>query len=281
MRRDCNRTALGHLLCALYGLLVAIEGFDPDGAAGTAAGVNPGRGRPRRRSGAVALVVLIVAGLGSVAGGGAALRAELTRSATPAEAAAAGAAEVATRWTRLPAGRIFPPTVSYFTSGGLKTTAYRVGIAPKASCATALDPQFAAVLRRRGCITVLRATYVNTSGTQVATEGVAVLGSAAAAREAMNAVIADAGKAGLRPVRFPDTQADLFGDAQRGWLNARFRGPYAFFYAAGFADGRPGVPGAAADAVDGPTDLGTGVLNRLVSKLAGGGPPCAQKDIRC
>jgi len=53
--------------------------------------------RPRRTGRLVALVTLIVLGLGAIAGGGIALRHELTRAATRAEVAAALAAEIGSR----------------------------------------------------------------------------------------------------------------------------------------------------------------------------------------
>jgi hypothetical protein len=76
---------------------------------GTTPGREPGpvvQHRGRLRTGAI--VVLVLAGLAGLAGGGIPLYAELTRHATGAEVAAAGRAEIATRWQRLPAGSIFP-----------------------------------------------------------------------------------------------------------------------------------------------------------------------------
>ncbi len=60
-----------------------------------------------RRPGA-AVIALIVIGMLALAGGATGLTLELTRHATPAEAQAAAAAEVASRWERIPAGQIFP-----------------------------------------------------------------------------------------------------------------------------------------------------------------------------
>jgi hypothetical protein len=115
------------------------------------------------------LVVLSLAGVAGLAIGGFALHAELTRPATAAEAAAAGRAEIATRWQRLPAGRLFPATISYLSAGRQQTTARRVGIAPAASCAAALDPAVAAIFRARGCRAVLRASYTDSSGSLTVT----------------------------------------------------------------------------------------------------------------
>jgi hypothetical protein len=227
---------------------------------------------------AVAVITLVLAGLAGLAGGGIALYAELTRHATAAETAAAGRAEIATRWQRLPAGSIFPATVSYLTSNGLRTTARRVGIAPRASCTAALDPAAAAVLRHHGCVTVLRATYLDASGTLAVTVGVAVMPSPAAAQAVANAMTSLPGHPGLRAVRFPRTTADLFGDAQRSWRDvAASHGPYAYLYAAGYTDGRRG----GSRSLPGPGDLGNGVLGQIITVLSGGPQPCARKDIRC
>jgi hypothetical protein len=224
----------------------------------------------------VAVIALVVTGLTALAGGGSALFAELTRHATAAEAAAAGRAEIATRWQRLPTGSIFPPQVSYLTSDGLRTTARRVGIAPGASCAAAVAAEAASVLRQHGCVTMLRATYLDASGTLAVTVGVAVLPSAAAAQAAVNAMAGERGQPGLAVVPFHGTTASRF-DAPAGWRDTVSHGPYAFFYAAGYTDGRQGASGP----MPGPGDLGIGVLGQIVSVLSGGPPPCARKDIRC
>jgi hypothetical protein len=246
---------------------------------GTTPGREPGpvvQHRGRLRTGAI--VVLVLAGLAGLAGGGIPLYAELTRHATGAEVAAAGRAEIATRWQRLPAGSIFPATVSYLTSDGLRTTARRVGIAPRVSCPAAVDPAAAAVLRRHGCVTVLRATYLDASGTLAVTVGVAVMPSLAAAQAAVNALPSGPGQPGLRAVRFPQTTAGLFGNAQRSRQDvAASHGSYAYFYAAGYTDGRS----AGNRSAPGPGDLGNGVIGQIVTVLSGGPQPCARKDIRC
>src|SRR5580704_19110504 len=137
--------------------------------------------RRRRRGGLVAVIALIVLGLVGVLGGGAALGKELTRKATKAEQAAALAAEIASRWQRLPAGKIFPATISYVTADGYKATATRAAIAPQTSCQHALEPTTFRVLHALGCVAMLRATYVDAAGTQAATVGIAVMSSPAVA----------------------------------------------------------------------------------------------------
>lgn len=235
--------------------------------------------RPRRpRWHTPLLVVLVLAGVGGLAAGGFALHAELTRKATAAEAAAAGREEIATRWQRLPAGRLFPASISYLSSGKQRTTALRVGIAPAASCTAALDPAAAAIFRARGCRTMLRATYADASGSLAVTVGIAVMPSTAAAQSAVSGLTIQPGHAGVRAASFPGTRVAGYGDAQRGWFHAAAgNGPYAFFYAAGFADGRAGPD----DLTSAPQHLGSGVLTKLITVLTGGGSPCSRADIRC
>lgn len=222
------------------------------------------------------LALLVIAGLAGLAGGGAALYLELTRAPTRAEITAAGTAEIASRWQRLPAGQVFPAAISYLTAEGIHTTAFRAGIAPAASCRAALDPAVAAALRRHGCLTVLRATYLDQSGTLAATIGVAVMRGPDAAERGVENLSTE--RAGVRAARFAATRAGLFGDAQRARYSVQALGRYVFFYAAGFADGRPGraVRSAAT-----PDDLGNGVEGRVVTALTGGPKPCTRKDIRC
>jgi hypothetical protein len=222
--------------------------------------------------------VLTLAGLAGLAAGGFALYAELTRRPTAAEAAAAGRAEIATRWQRLPAGRLFPASVSYLGPGKQRITAQRVGIAPAASCAAALDPAAATIFRTHGCRTVLRATYADASGSLAVTVGVAVMPSTAEVQSAVSNLTIQPGHAGVRAAGFPGTRVAGYSDAQRGWFHAAVgNGPYAFFYAAGFADGRRGT----GDLTSAPQHLGSGVLTRLITELTGGGSPCARADIRC
>ncbi len=112
----------------------ALAGPGPSGSPVTAAPAERRR-RPRRLGRGVALTLLVAAGLAGIGGGGAGLALELTRSATKAEVAAALQTEIAVRWQRLAAGKIFPEAVGYSTSDeGAPMTARLVGIAPPASC---------------------------------------------------------------------------------------------------------------------------------------------------
>jgi hypothetical protein len=196
--------------------------------------------------------------------------------------------EIASRWQTMPAGQIFPASVSYQLSAQvlqdsspLNLEALRVGIAPQSGCTTvAITAAAAEVLRRDGCKAVLRATYVDATRSYVATVGVAVLptdAAAAAANAGLTpprlAAAHSAGGAsqlgaGVQVVRFGGTAAGLYDYSRQ--ISASFAdGPYVVMYAAGYADSRPRVP------VSGDrysytemTDLAQSVAHWVASRLA-------------
>src|SRR5215469_17984692 len=90
-----------------------------------------------------------------------------------------------------------------------------VGIAPAAGCDAALDPPAAAVLTRYGCTAVLRATYLDSSGTIAVTIGIAVMRSAHAATLADDSMSSLPESDNVRVAVFPGTIASGFTDAQR------------------------------------------------------------------
>lgn len=160
--------------------------------------------------------------------------------------------ESARHWRVLAAGKIFPATVSYQVPGYameaesvLPLTAHRVGIARQASCARAASPAAATVLDRHGCATILRATYLDATGSLVVTIGVAVMPGQAAAEASMRALPSQHGvQSGVKPLAFRNTLTAGFGEAQRQLTAAISRGPYLILSAAGFTDGRPLIPGS-------------------------------------
>lgn len=248
--------------------------------------------RPRR-GGLVVIVVLILVGLAGVLGGGGLLAKELTRKATKAEQATALAAEIASRWQRLPAGEIFPATVSYqiqnsnsgianavqqINPNSASMTMTRVGIASQSSCQTALAPSAFGQVRALGCVEVLRATYVIAGGAQAVTVGIAVFHSASAANNARSALASLNGGPGLYAVPFAGTIADTFDSAARAASGAQFVGPYVLLYTAGYTDG---MPGGAASANDNLQAIGTGILGALEPTLTKHTSPCIMKDIKC
>ena len=169
--------------------------------------------------------------------------AQLVREPTRAELSQAGATGVAQRWEREPAGQIFPASIGY--TSGLQTseTASRVGIAPGAACAAALDATLASQARRDGCVAALRADYTDQLRGAVYTLGVLAFGTAAGASDFYYKVpLASYPATGLRALALPGTPAALFGDAGRQAEVARLAGPYVVLAVAGYADGRPASP---------------------------------------
>jgi hypothetical protein len=233
--------------------------------------------RPRRR-GLVVVVALVILGLAGVLGGGAALGKELTRKATKAEQAAALAAEIGSRWQRLPAGKIFPATLSYENADNAAMTMTRVGIAPQSSCQTGLEPSAFQQVRPFGCVAMLRATYIDAAGSQAVTVGIAVFPSGQAAERAQGALEASDVGRGLDALPFAGTIADTFGNAQRGASDAQFAGSYVLLYTAGYTDGMPGSAAAANDEL---RTMGAGVLSALEPTLTMHTSPCTMKDIKC
>jgi len=226
----------------------------------------------------VTLVALIVVGLVGVLGGGAALGRELTRKATRAEQAAALATEIASRWQRLPAGKIFPAAISYVNAQGDKTTAIRAGIVARTSCRSALEPTAVQQVDPLGCIAMLRATYTDAAGTLAVTVGIAVMSSSAAAERAQGNLRPLQAGAGLYAVPVAGTIADTFGNAERGAAGAEFGGPYLLLYTAGYTDGMPGSDAAANTELG---ILGVGVLGAIEPTLTAHPSPCTMKDIKC
>jgi hypothetical protein len=244
------------------------------------------RGRGRRTA-AVLVLILGVAGL-IVSLGEVAIQV-LPRHFTADQQRQIEAWEVMRRWQTMPAGRIFPPSVSYQLSAGLlqdeaplSLSAFRVSIAPQQSnCAKAVTSAVTgAVLRRDGCEAVLRATYVDATRSFVMTVGVAVLPNAAAAASADSglseprlAAAHEAGgtarlPAGIRVVRFGGAGAGLYNYNRQ--ISASFAaGPYLVMYAAGYFDSRPRVPVADDKYSDQEmTSMAQGVAHSVANTLA-------------
>ncbi|GGO25854.1 hypothetical protein GCM10010116_51880 [Microbispora rosea subsp. aerata] len=182
-------------------------------------------------------IVLGVAAVNVLLGSVGLIQENRSRPLTDAERARYVAEDVARRWRAWPAGMVFPEELPYIGLGHAQQYARRVGIAPEAACAAAVDSPVASVLGKYGCQTMLRATYVDQTSTFAVTVGVAVLPSEQARTDAAGELPVD-DRVGVRPVAFPGTITDTFGAAQRqrtGWVGA---GPYIVFSAAGYTDGR-------------------------------------------
>ena len=236
-----------------------------------------GAGISRARWHAPLLVVLALAGVAGLAVGGFALHAELTRRATAAEAAAAGRAENATRWQRLQPPAVPGPypvrhrwaAAEHRAPGGHRARHVLRGRAGSGRgghlpCAR-LPHRAAGHLRRR----------LRVAGGDRRRRGAAQRRRRAERRVRPDHLVrAPRGPGG----ELSGTRAAGYGDAQRGWFHATASAaPYAFLYAAGFADGRRGT----GDLTSAPQQLGAGVLSWVTSVLTANGPPCARPDIRC
>jgi hypothetical protein len=197
----------------------------------------------------VAYTTLLVAGLCglAVAAIGAAHQL-MPRQFTARQARQIVTWEMTRRWRALPADKIFPATVEYPLSGqafygpkGLELNAQLLGIDKSTSCAKALTAVAARILQRNGCAAVLRATYVDSSGSLLATIGVVVLPDSTAAHAAVNQLRAarPATSEPLRVLPIEGTLADQFLDSQRQLSKVDAAGPYVIFATAGFSDGRP------------------------------------------
>jgi hypothetical protein len=187
--------------------------------------------------------------------------------------------EMGKRWRALPAGVIFPASVSYPPPASLDDdpsltlSARQAGIAGQASCASAADPTAAAVLDRYGCTAMLRATYVDETDSYVVTVGAAVLPGAAQAAAAARSIAAKSGSDGLGPtvhtVRFTGTLAAAFTNERRQLSGVLSAGTYVVLYTVGYADGRPREPVAGDSYADGEmTSAGAGVAHAVLSVLA-------------
>ena len=205
--------------------------------AGDPAPARPGRLRRRLVTASAAVLALVCLGAAIVAAGRA--HAEQTRPPTRAEEAAAGALGVASRWSREPAGLIFPATLAYYSNLLDKETARRAGISPVSACPAALDAKVAATARRDGCQAVLRASYVDQLGGVVYTIGVLAFPApkqaaafVASYQTSQNPV------RGLHAAAFPGTAAAAFTDLARQLASAGQYGPYAVLTVSGYTDGR-------------------------------------------
>jgi hypothetical protein len=179
----------------------------------------------------------------------------LPREFTAAQAHRIEAWETARRWRALPEGTIFPATVAYSLPGfalngnrNLKLRAHRLGVAAATRCPRGAGPAAARVLDGYGCTAVLRATYADSTGSLVATVGVAVLTDATDATAAYTKLTL-AGPKGMpgtvRAAAFSRTLAARFDDAQRQLSWNTHAGPYVILTTVGFSDGRPRVRAAA------------------------------------
>ena len=247
----------------------------------------PGTGAPanRRRGGwrfGITLVALVVgtAGLAaSVAGVSAQL---LPRKFTAQQQQQIIGWEMARRWRAMPAGEIFPASITYQlsadalgSSSSLPLLAYRVGISRQTNCRAGSDPATARVLIADRCTAVLRATYADETDSMLVTVGVAVMPGDNAARAAASKLSDGQGpEPGVRAVPFPATLARAFGDRERQLSWAVSSGPYLIMSTAGYADSRPQVQMSSDPYADQEmTSFATGVAEAVSAPLGAAPPP--------
>jgi hypothetical protein len=256
------------------------SGSSPPG--GAAAAARPG-GQWRRRGRLTAFGALLAAGLVGLAFSAVGIAHQLLpRHFTVAQQRAITAWEVERRWRAVPAGTIFPASVPYYlpasllnANAGMTLRARLLGISPATSCALAVSGTAIRLLRTHGCSDALRATYVDSSGSLVATVAVAVLPSTTAA----TAVVSDLSQNGtasspalVRALAIARTPAAGFGAAQRQLSYTIGAQSYVIMATAGFADGRGRVRVGADDYLDGElSSLAIGLVGRAKSVL--GSPP--------
>jgi hypothetical protein len=240
-----------------------------------------GRGRGGRRFG-IALTVLLVGTAGLAASAAGVSSQLLPRKFTVAQQQQIMNWEIAGRWRRLPAGTIFPASITYQLPGyalssstQLPLTASRVAISPQTTCAKAADPAAARVLSAHHCAAMLRATYADETDSMLVTIGIAVMPGASAARAAAGALSSGPGlHPGVRTAAFRGTLAALFGDRQRQLSWAASAGPYVILSAAGYANGMPEEAVASDPYADQEmTSLADGVAQAIGTPLGVQPPP--------
>jgi hypothetical protein len=247
----------------------------------------PGNGAPanRRRSGwrfGITLVALLVGTAGLAASAARVSAQLLPRRFTVQQQQQIIGWEMARRWRAMPAGAIFPASITYQlpadtlgSSSSLPLLAYRVGISRQTNCQAGSDPATARVLIADRCTAVLRATYADETDSMLVTVGVAVMPDDNAARAAASKLSNGQGpQPGVRAVPFPATLARTFGDRERQLSWALSSGPYLIMSTAGYADGRPQVPRSSDPYADQEmTSCATGVAEAVSAPLGAPPPP--------
>jgi hypothetical protein len=263
--------------------------LEQSGPEGPASDASPGlpddrlQARPagRHRSGRrlAAFAVLLAAGLAGLAVSAVGIAHNLLpREFTVAQRRQIAAWELKRRWRALPAGAIFRDTVSYSVPGldlnsstNLTLQARLLSISPNVSCAAAMSAPAAQTLSQHGCTAAMRATYVDSSGSLIATVTVAVLPDTAA----QHAVVEDLTGTGtispavVQALPVAGTPASDFSDPQRQLTSAVGTGPYVILSTAGFADGRHHVRLAADPYLDNEMSSLTGGLASSAERALG------------
>ncbi|MFI0353584.1 hypothetical protein [Actinomadura sp. 9N407] len=247
--------------------------------------VGSGNVPPIPRPPLIAVIAAAVLGLAAVAGGVSAIAYDLTREPTEAEKKTAAKIESSTRWRGLKAAEIFPARfdqrASEESTPGVLWSGVRAGIAPESSCEAAFDAPMAKILAEHGCRATLRATYVDGSGTLVATFGIAVLPDADRAMKAEAALSSKAVKEkyGVRAVSFPGTVTAPFDDHRRQAFDLTSNTtPYLFFRSSGWLADR-GDP-EQANTVE-TFRFAETTMQKIMTPFLPGGDVCGKRGVRC
>ena len=205
--------------------------------------LRPVRDRARPRT--VAAAACVVLGLGLIGGSvtGSWLTGDSSAAADPARSFAAAAG----LWHNLPVNQLFPAVIQGNGAGpgGADRVWTRIAVAPDSGCQNAFDPLLHKALAPVGCLRLLRATYIDATGSQVTTVGLLFTKADAAAMRALRSRFTHDGldrRTDLmpRPYAAKNTGAADFGDAQRAsWtLSVLTDAPVVVYAVSGFADGR-------------------------------------------
>ncbi len=241
----------------------------------------PGPARRRHRLRSVTFGTLLVVGLcglGIAAVGTA--HQLLPRRFTATQQRQITAWEMTRRWRALTASEIFPAAVRYelpgsalYATGGLALNASRLTIDTSTGCSKSLSSAAAKVLARHDCEAVLRATYLDATGSLVATVGVAVLPDTGAALAVARDLGHNPSAEPLLALPVSRTLAASFRNPQRQLSRVLAAGPYVIFSTAGFTDGRHRVNISADSYLDQElTSLATG-LSASARSILGRQPP--------
>ncbi|WP_371651422.1 MULTISPECIES: hypothetical protein [unclassified Streptomyces] len=222
----------------------------------------------RRRGRVVAAAVCLVLGVGLL--GGAAAGSWLSGGSGGADARG-GYTAAREMWHSTPVDTLFPPTITGGGAGpgGADRVWNRVGVAPDAGCAGALDPLLLKVLQPVGCARLLRATYTDATSTAVTTVGLVFTEADADAMAALRTRFSDESLGDRddlmpRPYAVKGTPAARFGDRQRASWTVRVLtdAPVVVYSVTGFADARTVTAPQPADraldegATDAPVEAG-------------------------